>query len=87
VQLCKDKILIAIQEKREVMINSADENGYTDVETIRHSQELDDLIFQYQLASRRSHIKKLEIREPFKQTRIIWPKYLIFKKGRYSEIL
>jgi stage 0 sporulation regulatory protein len=46
-RLCVD-ILLQIQEKREKMIDSAKKFGFTDEYTIRCSQELDQLIYDYQ---------------------------------------
>ncbi|MFT8323318.1 MAG: aspartyl-phosphate phosphatase Spo0E family protein [Bacillus sp. (in: firmicutes)] len=77
----------AIQKKREVMINSAKETGYTSIETIKHSQELDELIFQYQLAYRQSKRKRMVVKKHHKKPIIIWTRYLVYKHDRYSEIL
>lgn len=44
------RLMDEIKRKRKVMIDSANENGYTNERTIQYSQELDDLIFTYQKA-------------------------------------
>lgn len=41
-------MLEEIKVKREIMIDSANKNGYTSEETIKYSQELDELINEYQ---------------------------------------
>ena len=48
----KTELLFEIQDKREVMIKTAKERGTIDEETIRLSQELDELIYEYQLVFR-----------------------------------
>ncbi|WP_445488593.1 Spo0E family sporulation regulatory protein-aspartic acid phosphatase [Niallia sp. 03133] len=79
---CKEKeIILAIQKKREVMIISAKETGYTSPETIKHSQELDELIFEYQIAYRQKKAKRLFVKELHKQSMIVWPKHLVYKHG------
>lgn len=42
------RLLTEIQNKRENMIECALQTGYTSEDTIRHSQELDRLIYQFQ---------------------------------------
>lgn len=43
-----EKILKEIQAKRKLMIESAKNTGFTSECTVRHSQELDQLIVAYQ---------------------------------------
>ena len=43
----KNSILDEIQKKREIMIDLAQKNGFTSDDTIKCSQELDQLIYQY----------------------------------------
>ncbi|MGP7819142.1 aspartyl-phosphate phosphatase Spo0E family protein [Niallia sp. 01092] len=74
----KKDILKAIQKKREVMIISAKETGFTSSETIKHSQELDELINQYQLATRQSKQKQMIVTNSHKQSMIIWPNNLVY---------
>ena len=47
-QLKNKEIFEEIQRKRMLMIETAREKGLTNDETIRHSQELDRLIYEYQ---------------------------------------
>ncbi|MBP2239915.1 stage 0 sporulation regulatory protein [Cytobacillus eiseniae] len=44
----EEEILMEIQKKREVMINIAKKHGYRSDCTIRCSEELDQLIYEYQ---------------------------------------
>ncbi|WP_231689582.1 aspartyl-phosphate phosphatase Spo0E family protein [Bacillus sp. FJAT-27245] len=44
------QLLDEIKKKRKVMIDSANENGFTNERTIKYSQELDELIAVYQKA-------------------------------------
>lgn len=85
----KKDIMSAIQKKREVMIQSAKEKGYTSDETIKHSQELDELIFRYQVASRQCKNKIMETNESYKkkQSMLVWPKYQFHNQPIFSEIL
>ncbi|MBP3038402.1 aspartyl-phosphate phosphatase Spo0E family protein [Bacillaceae bacterium Marseille-Q3522] len=50
VRLFKDeeRLIIEIQKKRKEMITCAEKNGFTSKETVYYSQELDQLIYQYQ---------------------------------------
>lgn len=41
-------MLDEIQKKREKMIETANRKGFTSDDTIRYSQELDQLIYEYQ---------------------------------------
>lgn len=56
-----------IQDKREMMINSAQIHGIGSEITIRHSQELDKLIVEYQYNLQRQKERRIEIRLLFKQ--------------------
>jgi stage 0 sporulation regulatory protein len=70
-------MLEEIKSKRELMINCANKHGFTNEETIRYSQELDELINEYQKAIGQSSIPNEEIIFSFKQMTLIWPKALI----------
>lgn len=70
-------MLEEIKSKRELMINCANKHGFTNEETIRYSQELDELINEYQKAIGQSLIPNEEIIFSFKQMTLIWPKALI----------
>ncbi|HAQ06401.1 MAG TPA: aspartyl-phosphate phosphatase Spo0E family protein [Bacillus bacterium] len=52
---------------REIMIASAKETGYTSEETIRSSQELDRLIYEYQTLCKEIALKKQRGRLLFKK--------------------
>ncbi|RHW31440.1 aspartyl-phosphate phosphatase Spo0E family protein [Neobacillus notoginsengisoli] len=54
-------ILIEIQAKRKLMIDSANETGLTSESTVRYSQELDELIVAYQKAGRAAMNSNLRI--------------------------
>ena len=47
-QNIQNNILIEIQKKRNSMIDLAQKKGFTNFDTIKCSQELDQLIYQYQ---------------------------------------
>lgn len=66
-----------IKAKRELMINSANELGFTSEETIKYSQELDELINRYQKACEQSSRSNEEVKFAFKQMIMIWPKVLV----------
>ncbi len=66
-----------IKAKRELMINSAYQLGFTSEETIKYSQELDELINKYQKACEQTHRKNEEVKFAFKQMIMIWPKVLV----------
>lgn len=83
----KKEMMKAIQQKREAMIRSAKETGYTSEETIKHSQELDKLILQYQLAFRQSNQKRTLVRKCKKKTSIVWSRYLVYRQNNYSKVL
>ncbi|MCY8271958.1 aspartyl-phosphate phosphatase Spo0E family protein [Bacillus sonorensis] len=44
----QEELLFSINEKRQMMVEAAELYGYTGDETIKRSQELDQLIYQYQ---------------------------------------
>ncbi|TWM94771.1 Aspartyl-phosphate phosphatase Spo0E [Bacillus licheniformis] len=47
----KEALLVSISKKRKMMVEAAEIYGYTGDETIRRSQELDQLIYEYQKLS------------------------------------
>lgn len=69
---CREK-LNEIRKMREKMIESAQEKGFTSDDTIRYSQELDQLIYEYQCYSKRTGQQQDEIRIAFKQMIMILP--------------
>ncbi|WP_139785642.1 aspartyl-phosphate phosphatase Spo0E family protein [Cytobacillus gottheilii] len=56
-----------IQAKREIMIQSVQNHGISSEIAIRHSQELDKLILEYQYNLQRQKERRIEIRLLFKQ--------------------
>ena len=72
---CK-KILLQIQEKKDKMLKCAKIYGYTSEDTIRCSQELDQLIYEYQLLMLYSEIPEDEGKFPFKKVMLVLPRKL-----------
>jgi stage 0 sporulation regulatory protein len=70
-------MLESIQIKRERMIECGLKKGFTNVETIQYSQELDDLIYEYQCSFLKKTIKKESRKFPMKQLMLVWPKVLV----------
>ncbi len=66
-----------IKLKRELMINSANTQGFTNEMTIQYSQELDELINKYQKVMEQISRPNEEIKFAFKQMIMIWPKILV----------
>ncbi|WP_066066081.1 aspartyl-phosphate phosphatase Spo0E family protein [Neobacillus soli] len=66
-----------IKVKRELMINSANTLGFTSGETIKYSQELDELINKYQRVLGQASRPNEEVKFAFKQMIMIWPKVLM----------
>jgi stage 0 sporulation regulatory protein len=66
-----ERILEEISCKRELMMDCANKNGYTSEETIRYSQELDELINKYQRERYRFSTNE-ESRYSFKQILLRW---------------
>lgn len=83
----KSELLFEIQDKREVMIKTAKERGTIDEETIRLSQELDELIYKYQLVFRYEREKRNQIKRQYKNTRIFWSNASQYKRKDYSEVV
>lgn len=68
------------------MIKSAKEKGTTDQETVRYSQELDELIYQYQLLSKQVKRKVVMKRSIF-NSQIIWANNYRYCKEKYTQVL
>jgi stage 0 sporulation regulatory protein len=66
-----------IKLKRELMINSANTQGFTNEMTIQYSQELDELINKYQKVMEQIPRPNEEIKFAFKQMIMVWPKILV----------
>jgi hypothetical protein len=60
-------LLMQIQTKKEEMYACARETGYSSFETIECSQELDQLIYEYQLSTLRNEQAKSNDKHPFRQ--------------------
>ncbi|OKL36878.1 aspartyl-phosphate phosphatase Spo0E family protein [Domibacillus mangrovi] len=54
-QLNLENLAIRINDIRTLLIATGIEKGLDSMETLKYSQELDDLIIQYQLQSRKSN--------------------------------
>jgi stage 0 sporulation regulatory protein len=72
-----EQMLEEIQKIRVKMIDSAEKNGLTNELTIHYSQELDQLIYQYQRFNQRRPKEKKEIRFVFNKMVLVWPKSLL----------
>jgi stage 0 sporulation regulatory protein len=83
----KSELLFEIQDKREVMIKTAKERGTIDEETIRLSQELDELIYKYQLVFHYEREKRKQIKRQYKNTRIFWSNASRYKRQDYSQVV
>ncbi|WP_042356669.1 aspartyl-phosphate phosphatase Spo0E family protein [Bacillus rubiinfantis] len=67
-----------IKVKRELMIKSANKFGFTSDETIKYSQELDELINEYhRMMGQAPNSISEEVKFAFKKTIMIWPKVLV----------
>lgn len=66
-----------IKMKRELMINSAYTQGFTSEITLKYSQELDELINEYQKVMEQIQKPNDDIKFAFKQMIMIWPKVLV----------
>ncbi|MCL6571931.1 MAG: aspartyl-phosphate phosphatase Spo0E family protein [Bacillus sp. (in: Bacteria)] len=71
------KIIEEIKVKKGLMIKSANTLGYTSNETVKYSQELDELINEYQREMRQTSKSNDEVKIIFKQMIMIWPKALV----------
>jgi stage 0 sporulation regulatory protein len=66
-----------IKMKRELMINSAYSQGFTSEITLKYSQELDELINEYQKVMEQIQRPNDDIKFALKQMIMIWPKVLV----------
>ncbi|MGE6631138.1 aspartyl-phosphate phosphatase Spo0E family protein [Bacillus sp. NPDC077027] len=48
IHLIKEQLMVSIDEKRKQMVEAAQVEGYTGKTTIKYSQELDNLMNEYQ---------------------------------------
>lgn len=70
-------IIEEIKAKRELMIKSANAYGFTSEETIKYSQELDELINEYHKLMGQASRPNEEVRFAFKEMIMVWPKVLV----------
>ncbi|CRK80691.1 aspartyl-phosphate phosphatase Spo0E family protein [Neobacillus massiliamazoniensis] len=70
----RTEVLEEIKEKRELMISCANQLGFTNEKTIQYSQELDELINEYQRLFKHSPRENEEVKFAFKQMIMVWPK-------------
>ncbi|KAF0822574.1 aspartyl-phosphate phosphatase Spo0E family protein [Cytobacillus firmus] len=71
------QLLTEIQHKRVKMIETARKNGMASQDTIRCSQELDQLIFEYQCVIKREKEQKKRMRVSFRQVILSWKKAVV----------
>lgn len=76
-RISHNEMIEEIKAKRELMINSAYSLGFTSEVTIKYSQELDELINEYQKAMEVSSRPNDEIKFAFKQMIMVMPKVLV----------
>lgn len=72
-----EKMLEEIKAKREIMIDCANKHGFTNEETIRISQELDELINEYQRAFHPSSKPNEDVGYAFIRIFMIWLKSFV----------
>jgi stage 0 sporulation regulatory protein len=70
-------MLAEIKVKRELMIKCANKYGFTNEQTIKYSQELDELINEYQKMIGENRRASEEVKFAFKHMIMVWPKALI----------
>lgn len=69
-----EEMLDEIQRKRKRMIETARKSGLTSDDTIRLSQELDRLIYEYQCLFSSLNRKEREPKFACRQLMLFWPK-------------
>lgn len=72
----QNALLKEINRVRELMVASALETGYTSAETIRRSQELDTLIYEYQSLCRETELQR-------QTTKILFRQMILLTKKQY----
>jgi stage 0 sporulation regulatory protein len=70
-------MLEEIKAKREIMIKCANKYGFTNEQTIKYSQELDELINVYQKTIGQTRRANEEVKFAFKHMIMVWPKAVI----------
>ncbi|MEW8986936.1 MAG: aspartyl-phosphate phosphatase Spo0E family protein [Bacillus sp. (in: firmicutes)] len=72
----QNALLKEIDRVRELMVASALETGYTSAETVRRSQELDTLIYEYQSLCRETELQR-------QKTKILFRQMILLTKKQY----
>ncbi|WP_257391799.1 aspartyl-phosphate phosphatase Spo0E family protein [Mesobacillus jeotgali] len=72
----QNALLKEIDRVRELMMAAALETGYTSAETVRRSQELDTLIYEYQALCRETELQR-------QRTRILFRQMILLTKKQY----
>jgi len=77
-------LLMEIDRMRERMVTSASESGYTSEETIRFSQDLDHLIFEYQTLCKEAEIQRQSGKLLFRQMILLTKKQDILPTSKFG---
>ena len=72
----QNALLKEIDRVRELMITAALETGYTSAETVRRSQELDTLIYEYQALCKETEVQR-------QKTKILFRQIILLTKKQY----
>jgi stage 0 sporulation regulatory protein len=70
-------MLAEIKIKREIMMKCANKYGFTNEQTIKYSQELDELINEYHKYVGQTRKANEEIKFALKNMIMVWPKAVI----------
>lgn len=73
----QNALLREIDRVRKLMMAAALETGYTSDETVRRSQELDLLIFEYQTLCKETEMQRLKTKVLFRQMILMTKKQYI----------
>lgn len=73
----QNALLREIDRVRELMVAAAMETGYTSDETVRRSQELDSLIYEYQTLCKETEMQRLKTKVLFRQMILMTKKQYI----------
>ena len=73
----QNALLKEIDRVRELMVAAALETGYTSDETVRRSQELDRLIYEYQTLRKETELQRQKAKILFRQIILLTKKQYI----------
>ena len=73
----QNTLLKEIDRVRELMVAAALETGYTSDETVRRSQELDRLIYEYQTLRKETELQRQKAKILFRQIILLTKKQYI----------